>query len=171
LGSAGLSLATPPAAVAGTQAEGQSALRGDMCEPSNPDHRLEDHGCRPRPPTGDPTNWCEGGARLPFSSGQDRRVCRHPSVSVEPDSLCRGVGKFVPSMFLQWPNAHQPQRPVTLLSRTPETAMSASVPRTITGACGTHRPRPSPAITQRNESAHDRGIEYDLHHRRVVGVR
>jgi hypothetical protein len=29
---------------------------GDTGEPSNPDHRLEDHGCRPRSPTGDPTS-------------------------------------------------------------------------------------------------------------------
>jgi hypothetical protein len=31
----------PPAAVAGTQAEKQSATQGDRCEPSNPDHRQE----------------------------------------------------------------------------------------------------------------------------------
>jgi hypothetical protein len=33
-----------------------SPTRGDRCEPSDPDHHLEDHGCRPRSPTGDPTS-------------------------------------------------------------------------------------------------------------------
>jgi hypothetical protein len=34
-------------AMAGTQADEQSARMGDRCEPSDPDHRIGDHGCRP----------------------------------------------------------------------------------------------------------------------------
>ena len=38
------------AAVTRTQAVRQSAQQGDRCFPSDPDHNLEDHGCRPRTP-------------------------------------------------------------------------------------------------------------------------
>jgi hypothetical protein len=38
------------AAVTRTQAVRQSAPQGDRCFPSDPDHNLEEHGCRPRTP-------------------------------------------------------------------------------------------------------------------------
>jgi hypothetical protein len=61
-----------------------SPIRGDMCEPSNPDHRLEDHGCRPRSPTGHPS------PRSPRSRGRSRTGSGMEPRSPAATHHCRG---------------------------------------------------------------------------------
>lgn len=66
-----------------------SPTQGDMCEPSNPDHCLEDQDCGTRSPTGHPTSWCERGSAV-FACPGASLCTADPRLHVGPNqAVCK----------------------------------------------------------------------------------